>query len=93
MKEDGEMKEDLGLPPWPEEMAVSRHGSFLKILKILKILEKLLHWTRTEPPDVQSQDELRAAIEAAEAAERTCYVSVVAAMGKEQVTSFKTTDA
>ena len=66
------------------------HGSFLKILKIL---EKLLHWASTESPDVQSQDELRAAIAAAEAAERTCYVSVVGAMGKEQVTSFKTTDA
>ena len=58
MGDDGDMKEDLGLPKYPEGM----------------------------------DDDLRAAIEAAEAASKTVYVSVVSAMGKEQITSFKTTD-
>ena len=59
MAGDGEVKEDLGLPKYPEGM----------------------------------DDELKDAIESAESNDKTVYVTVTGAMGKEQISSFKTADA
>ena len=59
MNDDGDMKEDLGLPLYPDGLG----------------------------------NDLKAGIEAAEEAGQTVIVSVVSAMGKEQVTSFKTVES
>ena len=58
MSDDGDMKEDLGPPSYPEGM----------------------------------DEELKAAILKAENEGRTVYVTVTGAMGKEQISSFKTVD-
>ena len=58
MNDDGDMKEDLKPPTWPEGLG----------------------------------DDPKAAIEDAEASGKTVVVSVIGAMEKEQITSFKVVD-